>query len=77
MTRRRDRLSVDGNPHRPGRKVMAVNAVYVIFAVLIGLLMLPLLVGGILVLGPVAFVVLLIAVFALPVYLVAGARLRR
>ena len=54
-----------------------MRAVYVIFAVLIALLMLPLLAGVILVLGPVAFVVLLIAAFALPVYLVAGARLRR
>jgi hypothetical protein len=56
---------------------MTVRAVYVIFAVLIALLMLPLLVGIILALGPVAFVVLLMAVFALPVYLVAGALLRR
>jgi hypothetical protein len=56
---------------------MAVNAVYVIFSAVIALLLLPLLAGVILVLGPVAFVVLLIAAFALPVYLVAGARLRR
>ncbi len=54
-----------------------MRAVYVIFAVLIALLMLPLLAAVILALGPVAFVVLLMAVFALPVYLVAGARLRR
>jgi hypothetical protein len=57
--------------------VITVRAVYVIFAVLIALLMLPLLAAVILALGPVAFVVLLMAVFALPVYLVAGARLRR
>jgi hypothetical protein len=55
---------------------MTVNVAYVIFAAAIALLMLPLLALVILALGPAAFVVLLIAAFGLPVYLVAGARLR-
>lgn len=55
---------------------MTVNVVYVILAAALALLMLPLLLAVILTLGPVAFVILLIAAFALPVYVGAAAGLR-
>ena len=56
---------------------MTVNVVYVILAAAISLLMLPLLLAVILTLGPVVFVLLLVAAFALPIYLGAAAGLRR
>ena len=56
---------------------MTVNVLYVILTAAIALLMLPLVLAVILTLGPVAFVLLLIAAFALPVYLGAAAGLRR
>ena len=55
---------------------MTVNVLYVILAAAISLLMLPLLLAVILTLGPVAFVLLLMAAFALPIYLGAAAGLR-
>ncbi len=57
--------------------MITVNAVYAIFAAVVALLMLPLVAAVILALGPAAFVFLLIAAFALPIYLVAAGRARR
>lgn len=52
-----------------------MNAVYMIFAAAIALLLLPVVLLVILAFGPAAFVFVLIAAFALPVVLVAGGSL--
>ena len=55
---------------------MTVKVLYVFLVAATALLMLPLLLAVILTLGPAAFVFLLIAALALPVYLGAAAGLR-